>query len=137
MYHYLKWAALSYFFKRNFHYIFLILIALFGIYASDSIYQDLKDYAIATKQKDFIVYYLIAKWVIRVVFIILLIYSIMNLGVKKGSESKVKRKTPQTLGDKFNSGIDDDISRRLEKFRGSKPLRRRADIIVEKFRKKD
>ena len=137
MYHYLKWAALSYFFKRNLRYILLILIALIGIYGSDSVYQDLKDYALATGQKEAIFYFLIAKWVVRIALIFLFVYSLMKLGVGKEKELKTSKKArrvdSKTVADDVQS---DEISKRLEKFRGTKPLRRRSDLIMEKVKKK-
>jgi len=40
MYHYLKWAALSLFFRRNLRYLLLMLVSMIGIYAADGIYHD-------------------------------------------------------------------------------------------------
>jgi flagellar biosynthesis/type III secretory pathway M-ring protein FliF/YscJ len=138
MYHYLKWAALSYFFKRNLRYILLIAIALIGIYGSDAIYQDLKDYALSTDQKNLVLYFLVGKWVIVFALALLLVYGIMKLGLARDSKSEKKgRKRFKDVNKKRIDEQEDAISKRLEKFRGTKRLRRRSDILLERMKEKE
>ena len=77
MYHYLKWAALSLFLKRNIRYLIFIIISLIGIYGADAIYADLVDYFIVTDRKESLLYLLIGKWVTIAIMVLLLIVSIM------------------------------------------------------------
>ena len=152
MYHYLKWAALSYFLKRNLRYLALIGISLLGIYVADSVYKDLADYATRTDATDKIAYYLAAKWVAVLLLGGLILFSIFRLGLggakeeKKGwklfaKESKSARPEKKKAKEKParpKSEADPDpdpVMERLEKFRHAKPLRRKADVVIGKKRK--
>ncbi len=129
MYHYLKWAALSLFFKRNIRYLILIVISLIGIYGADAVYTDLVDYFVVTDRKDSLLYLLIGKWVTIAIMVLLLIVSIMRLGF-----SKKEGKRYEKSGEKkpVVSQPSDNIMKRLEKFRGDKKLRNRAEMALEK-----
>jgi len=129
MYHYLKWAALSLFLKRNIRYLIFIIISLIGIYGADAIYADLVDYFIVTDRKESLLYLLIGKWVTIAIMVLLLIVSIMRLGFSKKEEKRHKKS-----GEKKPVGLrtSDKIMKRLEKFRGDKKLRNRAEIALQK-----
>ena len=138
MYHYLKWAALSYFFKRNLRYILLILISLIGIYGSDAIYQDLRDYALSTDQKHLVLYFLIGKWLIVLALALLLVYGIMKLGLARDFKSEKRdRKRFKDANKKRIEEQEDAMAKRLEKFRGTKRLRRRSDLLLERMKEKE
>jgi len=133
MYHYLKWAALSLFFKRNLRYLILILVSIIGIYGSDAVYRDLVDFFIATERKENILLLLIVKWTVVIVLTILLVISIMKLGFSK--EEKLSWRKPKG-GSEISVGKEDDpLTERLEKFRGKKRLKRESDLLLERLKK--
>jgi hypothetical protein len=138
MYHYLKWAALSFFVKRNLRYLVAILLALGGIYGSDAIYQDMKDYALATDQKELVIYFLIGKWVLILLLAGMFLYSVMQLGFgRNGTVDKKSRRKPEGTDKPQSRDFEDDpIMKRLEKFRTRRDLKRRSDLILEKRKKR-
>ena len=134
MYHYLKWAALSLFFRRNLRYLLLILISLIGIYGADAVYRDLVDYFVATGRNESLLTLLILKWVFVIALVALLLFSIMRLGFGRelGSTSAKKRpKSKQTPKDSFTG--DDPVMQRLERFRDKKRLKRKSELLMERL----
>ena len=134
MYHYLKWAALSLFFKRNLRYLILILVSIIGIYGADAVYQDLVDYFVATDRKESILILLTVKWTVVIGLTALLVISIMKLGFSKEEKrswrSRLKRdEEPEEKAD------PDPIMERLEKFREKKHLKRKSDVVLERMRR--
>ncbi|ADV47343.1 hypothetical protein [Nitratifractor salsuginis] len=140
MYHYLKWAALSYFFKRNLRSLIFVFLGLAGIYSSDAVYQDLKDYALSTDQKDLVFYFLLGKWALDLISAALLVYGVMNLGLGKGTDKRRKNsrvgKSPKNSENPVKETERDAVMERLEKFRGAKRLRRRSDLLIKERGKK-
>jgi len=131
MYHYLKWAALSLFFRRNLRYIILILVAVVLIFLSDAVYRDLADYQRAVGHPENILYLLMGKWTVILLSVGLLLFAISRLGFgssRKKSTNQEKVPPPETI---------DAIDRRLERFKGSQKLRSRSEILLEKRKKKD
>ncbi|WP_456457630.1 hypothetical protein [Nitratifractor sp.] len=137
MYHYLKWAALSLFFRRNLRYLLLILFSVIGIYAIDGIYHDLVDYAIATGRKGSILYFLAGKWVLVTLLSILFVYSVMHLGFGKESVAakKEKKKRRDKVDDKKANAQEELVMQRLEKFKSKGRLKRRSDLVLERLEK--
>ena len=139
MYHYLKWAALSYFFKRNLRYLVLIAVGVVGIYIADAVYEDLADFATRTGTTQKIALYLTIKWIAVVAFGALILFSIFRLGFAAPKEKrgfftgKAKKTKPQKP--KNEEETPDPVMQRLEKFRNSKPLRRKADMVIGKKKK--
>ncbi len=129
MYHYLKWAALSLFFRRNLRYIILILVAVAFIFLSDTVYQDLADYQRAVGHPENILYLLIGKWIVILLSVGLLLFAISRLGFggSRNKSTKEKVSSPETI---------DAIDRRLERFKGPQKLRSRSEILLEKRKKK-
>ena len=141
MYHYLKWAALSYFFKRNLRYLILIGLGFLGIYIADAVYEDLADFATRTGQTERIALYLAIKWIVVLLCGGLILFSIFRLGLGRGKEEKMKgwfprksesRKIQKEKIDENVSEPDDPLMQRLEKFRNPKPLRRKSDMVIGK-----
>ncbi len=135
MYHYLKWAALSLFFRRNLRYLLLMLVSMIGIYAADGIYHDLVDYAIATGRKGLILYFLAGKWVLVILLSILFVYSVMHLGFGKESvvAKKEKKKRGEKVDDKKAKAQKELVMQRLEKFKSKGRLKRRSDLVLERL----
>ncbi len=129
MYHYLKWAALSLFFRRNFRYVILILVAAAFIFLSDAVYQDLADYQRAVGHPENILYLLIGKWIVIVLSAGLLLFAISRLGF--GGSRKKSKKQEKVLPSENIDAID----RRLERFKGPQKLRSRSEILLEKRKK--
>jgi len=134
MYHYLKWAALSLFFRRNLRWILLMLVAVGVLFLSDILYRDLVDYERAVGHPEKILYLLIGKWVVILCAAGVLLFAISRLGIGRGSDVKTKKKRekkvpppPETI---------EAIDRRLERFRGSQRLRNRSEILLEKRKKR-
>ena len=130
MYHYLKWAALSLFFRRNLRYIILILVAVAFIFLADAVYQDLADYQRAVGHPENILYLLIGKWIVILLSAGLLLFAISRLGFggsRNRSAKQEKDPPPETI---------DAIDRRLERFKGAQKLRSRSEILLEKRKKK-
>ena len=127
MYHYLKWAALSLFFRRNLRNLVFILISMIGIVGVDAIYSDLMEYFIVTDHKEAILYLLAGKWTIVIVFIILLLISVMRLGFSS------RPSLPKRMKDKNSE--KDPIMERLEKFRKKEQLKHRSDLVIERLKK--
>ena len=127
MYHYLKWAALSLFFRRNLRSLVFILISMIGIVGVDAIYSDLMEYFIVTDHKEGILYLLAGKWTIVIVFIILLLISVMRLGFSS------RPSLPKRMKDKNSE--KDPIMERLEKFRKKEQLKHRSDLVIERLKK--
>ena len=127
MYHYLKWAALSLFFRRNLRSLVFILISMIGIVGVDAIYSDLMEYFIVTDHKEGILYLLAGKWTIVIVFIILLLISVMRLGFSSWPS------LPKRMKDKNSE--KDPIMERLEKFRKKEQLKHRSDLVIERLKK--
>jgi len=134
MYHYLKWAALSLFFKRNLRYFLFILLSLVGIYGADAVYTDLVEYFTITDRKESILYLLLGKWLVVAGLIGLLLYSIMRLGFSKeggGKSEKKKKGVKPTVPSTPAAG--DPVMKRLEKFREKPRLKRRSERIMERL----
>ncbi|WP_457605537.1 hypothetical protein [Nitratifractor sp.] len=145
MYHYLKWAALSLFFKRNLHYIALILVSATGILATNAIYQDLVDYAIAINKKSMILFWLAGKWLLILFFSLLFLYSFFQLGFRTDSSRSRKQKGRGGKAGSKQSGNEPGhelspkekyLDQRLEKFRHRGKLRRKSDLMMERMEKK-
>jgi hypothetical protein len=136
MYHYLKWAALSLFFKRNLRYLLFIFLSLIGIYGADAVYTDLVEYFTITERKESILYLLLGKWLVVAGLIGLLLYSIMRLGFSKegGGKSEEKRKPSKPSASPVPEE-EDPVMKRLEKFREKPRLRRRSDLVMERMNK--
>ena len=137
MYHYLKWAALSLFFRRNLRYLLLIFVSMIGIYAIDGIYHDLVDYAVATGRKEMILYFLAGKWVLVILLSILFVYSVMHLGFgKEGTPGKrEKKKREDKVDEKRAKAQEELVMQRLEKFKSKGRLKRRSDLVLERLEK--
>jgi hypothetical protein len=134
MYHYLKWAALSLFFRRNVRYLLLILISLIGIYGVDAVYRDLVDYFVATGRGETLLILLILKWAVVLALVVLLLFSIMRLGFGrelKGTSPRKKTKSRKISKD--ISPADDRVMQRLEKFRDKKRLKRKSELLMERL----
>ncbi len=131
MYHYLKWAALSLFFRSNLRYIILIVVALVLIYFSDAVYRDLADYQRAVGHPEHILYLLAGKWFVILLGVVLLLFGISRLGFggarKKGNKKEKAAPPPEKI---------EAIDRRLERFKGAEKLRSRSEIILDKRKKK-
>ena len=127
MYHYLKWAALSLFFKRNMRYLLLILISIAGIYISDALYEDMARYSAMSGETGKIGGYLLMKWAAVLFFAALIVWSIMRLGLgaKRSTDRKESKKIAQ----------DDPYLKRLEKFKTKKRLRSESDMVLEAHRR--
>ena len=131
MYHYLKWAALSLFFRRNLRYIILILVAVVFIFLADAVYQDLADYQRAVGHPENILYLLIGKWIVILLSAGLLLFAVSRLGFGGSRNKSTKREKnlpPETI---------DAIDQRLDRFKGSQKLRNRSEILLEKRKKRD
>jgi len=138
MYHYLKWAALSLFFRRNLRVLLLIAFSFLGILFLNNVYQDIVAYAQASGHKDALLYLLIGKWGILLFLFVLMLYGLSRLGFgkEKGKEGATRaqssKKSASTLPD---AKEDARIMQRLEKFREPRRLRRKSDLLMEKLRK--
>ncbi len=129
MYHYLKWAALSLFLKRNLRYLLLIGVGVIGIYVADALYQDMARYAALAGKSGDIAGYLLMKWVAVLVFGGLILWSVARLGIAKESGSKREKKGTQK-GETI--GPEDPYLKRMEKFKTREALRSRSQILLEK-----
>ncbi len=127
MYHYLKWAAISLFFRRNLRYLLLIVISIAGIYISDALYEDMARFSALSGESANIGRYLLIKWASVLFFTAVIVWSIMRLGlrVSKSTEKKDNRKTAQ----------NDPYLKRLEKFKTKRSLRSESDIVIESHKK--
>ncbi len=127
MYHYLKWAALSLFFRRNLRYLLLIVISIAGIYISDALYEDMARFSALSGESANIGRYLLMKWAAVLFFTAVIVWSIMRLGlrVSKSTEKKDNIKTAQ----------NDPYLKRLEKFKTKRSLRSESDIVIESHKK--
>ncbi|WP_456393288.1 hypothetical protein [Nitratifractor sp.] len=138
MYHYLKWAALSLFFKRNLRYLMIIAVSLIGLYGIDALYRDFVDYFVQTGQRGYLLPLLLIKWGVVVGLIVLLLYSIMRLGFGRETEKrsfKPKFFGKERSGDKGEEADvaqEDAMMARLEKFRYKGRLRRKSDLLMER-----
>ncbi|WP_201353433.1 hypothetical protein [Hydrogenimonas urashimensis] len=130
MYHYLKWAALSLFLKRNLRYLLFILIGIVGIYVADAVYQDMAAYSVMTKHTGDISHYLLMKWTAVLFFSLLIVWSIFKLGVR---ERKKKEKKQMKKGGEFEN---DPYMKRLEKFKTPRRLRSKTDVLIERKKKR-
>ena len=132
MYHYLKWAALGLFFRRNVRYLALIAGAVAGIVLADAIYTDLADLAVKTDRTDRIVWYLAGKWIAVLLCGGLILYAIGRLGFSsdegKKRETKSKPASPPEP--------EDPVMKRLEKFKHPDRLRHRSDLIIARRKRK-
>ncbi|NPA29428.1 MAG: hypothetical protein GXO33_04510 [Epsilonproteobacteria bacterium] len=130
MYHYLKWAAIGVFLRRNTRYLLLAAMGVVGIFLADAVYEDLADLAYKTDQSGKIAFYLSLKWVAVLFFAGLTLFSLSRLGLgrKEMTESGKKEKS------KKETNGDDPLMRRLEKFHHTRPLKRRADRVLRKHR---
>ncbi|WP_456383207.1 hypothetical protein [Hydrogenimonas sp.] len=133
MYHYLKWAALSLFFKRNMRYLVLIAVGLTGIYIADAVYGDMADFAVKSGHTERIATYLAFKWSAVALFAVLILFSVTRLGFGSGSPKTSKRKKEE---EKISQPQEDPILRRLEKFKTPEKLRHRSDLVIERKRKR-
>ena len=139
MYHYLKWATLGLFFRRNARYLLLIAIGVVGIYVADAVYQDMAQYAAAAGHPEKIGFYLLAKWIVVALLAGLVLFSIFRLGFSRSDGKKVKRAKEKKRAEKEAkkeriAKEEEAIMRRLEKFKEPRKLRRRADLVLEKKR---
>jgi hypothetical protein len=132
MYHYLKWAALSLFFKRNLRYIVMIITGIVGIYLADAIYQDMAQYAVMTKKSDAIAGYLWTKWIAVILFTAMIVWAVMRLGFAQKKEKNAKRKKEKKRGREKKIPKEDPYMRRLKKFEKVDKIRSKSDIILEK-----
>jgi len=138
MYHYLKWAALSLFFRRNLRALLLIVFSFLGILFLNNVYQDLAAYAQASGHKDVLLYLLIGKWGILLFLFALMFYGISRLGFgkEKGKEGTARVRSGQKSANSLPDPKEDArIMQRLEKFREPKRLRRKSDLLMEKLRR--
>jgi len=143
MYHYLKWAALSLFFKRNVRYLALIALSLVGIYTLNAIYEDLVAYLIATQRQDDILTLLVFKWLLIFALVGLLLFSVFRLGFSKENKAvrtreKTSKLRPQKKDTVSSHSSTDPILERLDKFKEPKRLKRKSDRFLEQLKgKKD
>ncbi|WP_353662830.1 hypothetical protein [Hydrogenimonas sp. SS33] len=142
MYHYLKWATVGLFFRRNVRYLTLIAVGIIGIFLADAVYRDMADLAYKTGDTQKIGLYLAVKWVVVVLCSLTVLFSIMRLGFsrsKKGPKEKKRSKKGRSeakTAKKEAVPADDPYMKRLEKFKGTRPLRKRADVVLEKKKKR-
>jgi len=139
MYHYLKWAALSLFFRRNLRWILLIFVALILIFFSDAIYRDLADYQRAVGHPENILYLLIGKWVLILLASGSLFFAISRLGwgrVREDMEKEKRKQKPPPPPPPSPVKIE-AIDKRLKSFKGSRKLRNRSEILLEKRKKRN
>jgi len=129
MYHYLKWAALSLFLRRNLRCLLVMLVSLVGISGGDAVYRDLADYFIAVGRKDSLFYLLLAKWALVASLAGLFLFCVMRLGFSKEPSASRKRSAAGKETEELCEG--DPIMKRLEKFREKKRLKRRSDMVLE------
>ncbi|WP_456451075.1 hypothetical protein [Hydrogenimonas sp.] len=126
MYHYLKWAALGLFFRRNLRYLVLMGVGFVGIFVADAVYEDMADFAAKAGRTESIATYLMLKWAAVAFFAGLILFAATRLGFasepRKGG-AKEKKAPPEP---------NDPIMKRLEKFKTPKRLRHRADLVIEK-----
>ena len=139
MYHYLKWATIGLFLRRNLRFLVLIVVGVIGIYLADAVYHDLADLAYKTGQPEKISAYLAVKWLVVVGCGAMILFSVTRLGFS--GESKRKRspqpdKKERSVSKKEAIAEDDPYMKRLEKFRGSQPLRKRSDLVLQKKRRR-
>ncbi len=127
MYHYLKWAALSLFIKRNAKYLLLILVSLLGIYIGDAIYEDMADFLAKSGRSEEIARYLLMKWVGVLLFAGVILWSIMRLGFAK-KKNRSSKKEREDLN-------NDPYMQRLEKFKTKDSLRSKSDMVIESRKK--
>jgi|GEM_PF-944808 len=138
MYHYLKWAAVSLFFRRNLRYLVLIAVGFVGIYVTDAVYEDMADFAAKSGQTGAIGTYLLIKWAAVLAFGALILFSIMRLGFsggKRGRKKEPKERAPKKPKP-AEIPDDDPIMKRLERFKNPEPLRRKSDMVIEKRRRR-
>ena len=133
MYHYLKWAAVGLFLRRNLRVLGIILLAAAMILLSDWIYRDLVDYNLAIGHKDRLWVLLLGKWVWIVCWAGVLVWGVFRIVPsgrgKRSSETKRPKSSEQLRR-------VETLDRRLEKFRHGK-VRRRSEILLEKKGKKE
>ncbi len=132
MYHYLKWAALSLFFRRNLRYILMIVTGIVGIYLADAIYQDMAQYAVMTKKSDAIAGYLWIKWIAVILFTAMIVWAVMRLGFAQKKEKKAESKKGKKRKETKSIPEDDPYMQRLKKFEKIDKVRSKSDIILEK-----
>ncbi len=123
MYHYLKWAALSLFLKRNIRYLLLIVVSIAGIYISDALYEDMADLLTRTDRSGDIAGYLLMKWAAVLIFGALIVWSIMRLGFTKEPKGAKRSEKP--------ANSDDPYLKRLEKFKNREFLKSKSDLLIE------
>jgi len=138
MYHYLKWAALSLFFKRNLRHLMVIAVSLIGLYGIDALYRDFVDYFVHTEQRGYLLPLLLIKWAVVAGLIVLLLYSIMRLGFGREIEKRsfkprfFGKERLEEKGEKADVAQEDAMMVRLEKFRHKGRLRRKSDLLMER-----
>ena len=129
MYHYLKWAALTLFLKRNLRYLLFILVGFVGIYVADAVYRDMAEYSVMTEQTGDISRYLLLKWIVVILFGTLIVWSVFKLGFdgkRRTKEKKERAATPE----------NDPYMKRLEKFKTPRRLRSKSELLLEKKKKR-
>lgn len=132
MYHYLKWAALSLFFKRNLRYLALIALSIIAIYILDALYEDIADLLAKSGRSEEIAKYLFMKWGAASLFASLIVWSIMRLGLSGSA-----KKSPTEKKEKEKEKVESDpYLKRLEKFKNSKQLRSKSEILIESRKKR-
>ena len=137
MYHYLKWAAVSLFFRRNLRYLVLIAVGFVGIYLVDAVYQDMADFAARRGEPEAIGTYLLIKWTAVAGLGGVILFSITRLGFGGGrGEKKREKNPPKRSKTPLPSAEEDPIMKRLEKFKEPGRLRRRSDLVIAQKRRR-
>jgi len=122
VYHYLKWALVALFWKRNLKYLLLILLGVAGIYLSDALYGDMVEYAAVAHKEDEILKYLAMKWLAVILFIALILWSISRLGFDRALPDIEKRPKKE----------NDPYLNRMEKFLHKKSLDSKSEKILKR-----
>jgi len=144
MYHYLKWAAISLFFKRNLRSLILMALALLGIFVLNAVYGDLVDYLVATRRQEQILTLLLVKWLLILILAGVLVYGALGLGISRAKEQEKPKKRPKKslpnplkpISETTKEANEERIRKRLEKFKDPRKLRRKSDQIIERLEKK-
>lgn len=138
MFHYLKWAAILLFIKRNLLSLVLILAALVMIKVTDAVYNDIVGLLVKTGHEERLIAYLIGKWAAVISLMGVILFSIYRLVFVQSREKKKVKKAQEKerqakarILEQIEAGAD-----RFEKFKEPDRLASRAQAIIQHHQRK-
>jgi len=124
------------FVRRNSRLLIMAIGGVGGIFLADAVYEDMADLAYKTGQSQKIAWYLGAKWVVLLLCAWVIYYAVSRIGRGEKTEPKKEKKTFKHKSETSQSGVSNEVDARLEKFLHTRPLKRRAQKIIQKHQKR-